>query len=339
MTIKEIARICGVSRGTVDRVLNNRGKVKPETEALILKTIAEHGYTKNIVGRALTVKKTSPIIGVILCSEGNPFFDDVIAGFHAAEAELHDYGASVMLRTMCGHEVARQLALIDELEEHIAALVIQPINSRRIAARLRTLKENGIPVVTVNTDIDPASRCCYVGSNYESGGAVAAGMMALVTGAQAQLGVIEGVPTLMGHMLRQKGFEDHLRTIAPGISLIARAPALDDPEQAYRATCAMLETNPQIDAMFIVAAGVYDVCRAIIDCGREQTIRVVAYDDVPSTREMMRRGLIRAVVCQQPFEQGSRAVHAAFDMLLSGQMVENLMLITENQIKIAENLD
>ena len=339
MTIKEIARICGVSRGTVDRVLNNRGKVKPETEALILKTIAEHGYTKNIVGRALTVKKTSPIIGVILCSEGNPFFDDVIAGFHAAEAELHDYGASVMLRTMCGHEVARQLALIDELEEHIAALVIQPINSRRIAARLRTLKENGIPVVTVNTDIDPASRCCYVGSNYESGGAVAAGMMALVTGAQAQLGVIEGVPTLMGHMLRQKGFEDHLQAIAPGISLIARAPALDDPEQAYRATCTMLEKNPQIDAMFIVAAGVYDVCRAIIDCGREQTIRVVAYDDVPSTREMMRRGLIRAVVCQQPFEQGSRAVHAAFDMLLSGQMVENLMLITENQIKIAENLD
>lgn len=339
MTIKEIARICGVSRGTVDRVVNNRGKVKPETEALILKTIAEHGYTKNIVGRALTVKKTSPVIGVILCSEGNPFFDDVIAGFHAAEAELHDYGASVMLRTMCGHEVAQQLALIDELEAHIAALVIQPINSRRVAACLRALKDSGVPVVTVNTDIDPASRCCYVGSNYESGGAVAAGMMALVTGGQAQLGVIEGVPTLMGHMLRQKGFEDHLRAIAPGISLIARAPALDDPDQAYRAACAMLTAHPQIDAMFIVAAGVYDVCRAIIDCGREQTIRVVAYDDVPSTRDMMRRGLIRAVVCQQPFEQGSRAVHAAFDMLLSGQMVENQMLITENQIKIAENID
>ena len=66
MTIKEIARICGVSRGTVDRVVNNRGKVKPETQALILQTIAEHGYTKNIVGRALTVKKTEPVIGVIL---------------------------------------------------------------------------------------------------------------------------------------------------------------------------------------------------------------------------------------------------------------------------------
>jgi len=339
MTIKEIARICGVSRGTVDRVLNNRGKVKPETEALILKTIAEHGYTKNIVGRALTVKKTSPVIGAILCSEGNPFFDDVIAGFHAAQAELHDYGASVMLKTMCGHEVAQQLALIDELEAHIAALVIQPINSRRIAARLRALKDGGMPIVTVNTDIDPASRCCYVGSNYESGGAVAAGMLALVTNGHANLGVIEGVPTLLGHVLRQKGFEDHLRSIAPGITLIDRAPALDDPEQAYRAAYQMLEAHPEIDAMFIVAAGVYDVCRAIIDCGRERSIRVVAYDDVPSTREMMRRGLIRAVVCQQPFEQGSRAVHEAFDMLLSEKMQEDRMLIMENQIKIAENIE
>ena len=34
MTIKEIARLCGVSRGTVDRVLNKRGKVKPETEEI-----------------------------------------------------------------------------------------------------------------------------------------------------------------------------------------------------------------------------------------------------------------------------------------------------------------
>ena len=40
MTIKEIAKLCGVSRGTVDRVVNNRGKVKPETEALILSAIA-----------------------------------------------------------------------------------------------------------------------------------------------------------------------------------------------------------------------------------------------------------------------------------------------------------
>ena len=57
MTIKQIADLCGVSRGTVDRVLNERGKVKPETQERVLKAIAQLGYTKNIAGKALTLKK------------------------------------------------------------------------------------------------------------------------------------------------------------------------------------------------------------------------------------------------------------------------------------------
>ena len=336
MTIKEIAQLCGVSRGTVDRVLNKRGRVKPETETLILRTIESLGYTKNIVGRALTVRRTAPVIGTILCSEGNPFFDDVIAGFRKAEAELQDYGASILLRTMRGHGVEQQLKLIDEIAGQLTALVIQPINDPRIEERLRRLKQEGVPTVTVNTDIENSCRCCYVGSDYETGGAVAAGLMRLVTGGRGRLGVITGVSTLMGHALRLRGFEEHLRELCPEVEIVDRDSARDDPEHAYRATRAMLARNPGMDALFVVAAGVYDVCRAVEDEGRK--IRVVAYDDVPSTREMMRRGIVRAVVCQQPVEQGYRAVRAAFDMILSGEMLEDARVIMENQIKITENL-
>ncbi len=336
MTIKEIAQLCGVSRGTVDRVLNKRGRVKPETETLILRTIESLGYTKNIVGRALTVRRTAPVIGTILCSEGNPFFDDVIAGFRKAEAELQDYGASILLRTMRGHGVEQQLKLIDEIAGQLTALVIQPINDPRIEERLRRLKQEGVPTVTVNTDIENSCRCCYVGSDYETGGAVAAGLMRLVTGGRGRLGVITGVSTLMGHALRLRGFEEHLRELCPEVEIVDRDSARDDPEHAYRATRAMLARNPGMDALFVVAAGVYDVCRAVEDEGRK--IRVVAYDDVPSTREMMRRGIVRAVVCQQPVEQGYRAVRAAFDMILSGEMLEDARIIMENQIKITENL-
>ncbi|MEG0901548.1 MAG: LacI family transcriptional regulator, partial [Clostridia bacterium] len=70
----------------------------------------------------------------------------------------------------------------------------------------------------------------------------------------------------------------------------------------------------------------------------EGTVSVVAYDDVPSTREMIRRGVIKAVVCQQPLEQGYRAVKAAFEMILSGEMTCDERIIMENQIKIMENL-
>lgn len=338
MTIKEIARLCGVSRGTVDRVLNRRGKVKPETEALILKTIEEMGYTKNYAGKALTVRRTAPVIGVVLCSEGNPFFDDVITGLHKAQEELQDYGVSMLLRTMCGHDVITQLVLIDSIADSLSALVIQPINDPRIAERLRELMDGGMPVVTVNTDIESHARCCYVGSNYERGGAVAAGLTALITGGDARLGVIKGVDTLMGHVLRLKGFEDHLRAVCPGIEWVAFENANDDPQQAYSKTCEMLQGHPQIDTIFVVAAGVYDVCRAVIDMGRDADLRVIAYDDVPSTREMIRRGLVRAVVCQQPVQQGYRAFATAFDMILVGNTEYVTEIIMEDQIKITENL-
>lgn len=335
--MKEIARICGVSRGTMDRVVNNRGKVKPETEKRILETICQLGYTKSILGRALSVKRCAPVIGIIMCSEGNPFFDDVLAGFDHAEAELRQYDATVMRRTMLGHDVSRQLALIDELAPQISALVIQPINDPQVEGRISALRDRGVPTVTVNTDLAHSTRCCYVGSDYESGGATAAALLELLTQGHGCVGVIGGVPTLMGHVARLEGFCKRLAQ-CEGLHIVAVANSMDDPLRAYGETRAMLTLHPEIDAMFVVAAGCNEVCRAIIDAGREHTVRVVAYDDVPTTREMMRRGIIKAVVCQQPFEQGYRALRAAFNMILSGEMVSDERIIMENQIKIRENI-
>lgn len=338
MTIKEIAKLCGVSRGTVDRVLNNRGRVKPETEARVRSAIASLGYTKNIAGRALTVRRSAPVIGAILCSEGNPFFNDVIAGLKKGESELHDYGVSVLLRTIRGYGVDRQLALIDELEGSISALIIQPINDPRIEERLCAIRGEGVPVIAVNTDIAARSRCRYVGSDYLSGGETAAGLMRLATDGKARVGVIAGVSTLMGHELRLKGFERRWLELCPQSPIMDMESGNDDPELSYKATLKLLGRTPDIDALFVVAAGAERVCRALDDAGRAEDMRVIAYDDVPSTREMMRRGVVRAVVCQQPVEQGYRAVRAAFDAILLGDKQNSDSIIMDNQIKITENL-
>ena len=339
MTIKEIAQLCGVSRGTVDRVLNHRGKVKPETEAVILRTIHRMGYTKNIAGKALTVRKSAPVFGALISSEGNPFFDDVIAGFRKAEEELVDYGVTVLLKTMRGYDVQRQLALMDELDEAgMTVLVMQPINDERIEKRIRQLAEKGVPTITVNTDIENSCRLCYVGSDYASGGETAAGLMRLVTRGQANLGIVTGVSSLLGHVQRLEGFERHLREICPDMHVLDHVSAMDDMEHSYRMTLEMLRRHPEIDTLFIAASGTFGACRAVIELGMEKNMRVVSFDNVPSTIEMMRRGLVRAVVCQQPILQGYQAIRAAFDILLTGTSKQGEQIIMENQIKILENL-
>ena len=87
VTIKQIAEKAGVSRGTVDRVINNRGHVKPEIEERIQKIAVELGYRPNAAGKALAARKKSFIIGVILCARGNEFFDDILKGIKGAEQE------------------------------------------------------------------------------------------------------------------------------------------------------------------------------------------------------------------------------------------------------------
>jgi LacI family transcriptional regulator len=51
VTIKDIARIAGVSRGTVDRVINERGNVAEDVEKKIMKIASELGYEKNPHGQ------------------------------------------------------------------------------------------------------------------------------------------------------------------------------------------------------------------------------------------------------------------------------------------------
>ncbi len=80
VTIKEIAALCGVSRGTVDRVLNKRGHVNPETAKRIEELAVSLGYTPNKAATALASRKKNITIGLIIFSEGNVFFDAILEG-------------------------------------------------------------------------------------------------------------------------------------------------------------------------------------------------------------------------------------------------------------------
>ena len=68
MTITEIAKLAGTSRGTVDRVINNgRGKVNKELEARIKEIIRENEYEVNGSARALSIF-TVPAFGARVLS-------------------------------------------------------------------------------------------------------------------------------------------------------------------------------------------------------------------------------------------------------------------------------
>lgn len=337
-TIKQISELSGVSRGTVDRVLNGRGHVSPEKERLVRSIAEQVGYKPNRAGKALAARKKSYIISVLLASEGNPFFSEVISGVHAAERELHDYGVKVVLRTLKGYDVDAQITALTEMGADSSALIFNPINTPEVAGKINELAARGVQVYTLNTDIENCRRLCYVGSDYFEGGRIACGMLGLMTGGVANVGILTGSVHILGHKQRIDGFLDVMYKKYPKFRFLSIMETQDDDMIGFESTRKMLTDHPEIDTIFLVAAGIYGVCRAVQSFLPGRRLHIVSFDHIPQTEELMRAGLIHATICQQPFAQGYEAVKLAFNSLMSGAPPKKQQFIVKNDIRILENL-
>ena len=95
-TIKDIAERAGVSIGTVDRVIHNRGRVSEETRKTILDLVRELDYRPNRVSKGLSLlRKNIKLSFFVPDSLNNPFFGQVRSGAQEKSKELTEYGIEV----------------------------------------------------------------------------------------------------------------------------------------------------------------------------------------------------------------------------------------------------
>lgn len=336
-TIKKIADLCGVSRGTVDRVINNRGNVKPETRELVLNMAKHLGYKPNPAGKALSARKKHPVVGVLLSSEGNPFFDEVIRGIKLAAEKYEIYGLEVIWHNMRGYDVFLQHKIMKEFKGRVNALIINPVNDAVIAEEIDKFVDEGVFVVTINNDIDNTKRHCYVGSDYVNGGETAGALLQMIAPQKSNIGIIMGSSKILGHKQRLAGFKYKIRGNS-NFTVVDVRENDDDDICSYEITKKMLEEHSEINALFIVAAGVYGACRAVLSLNKQQDLTILAFDTVPTTVEMMKKNVIKAVIYQHPYRQGQRAMQIVFEYLVNGIKPDKTKHIMKNEIKILENL-
>ena len=213
VTIKQLAELCGVSRGPVDRVLNNRGKVNPEKAELIRRTAERLNYQPNPAGKALIARRKNLTVAIVMPSVGIAFFDDVIAALKQAEQKYALFGLKVIWRLSRGYDVAVQAAALDELADEVQALIINPIDDPHIVEKINGCVSRGIFVVTLNNDTPQSKRHAYVGPDYRSGGETAGELMSILAGEPKTFGVTLGSRQILGHRLRLEGFVHAIQKI------------------------------------------------------------------------------------------------------------------------------
>ncbi|MBN2878138.1 MAG: LacI family DNA-binding transcriptional regulator [Clostridia bacterium] len=338
ITIKQIAELAEVSRGTVDRALNSRGGVNPEIEAKILKIAKDYGYKPNLAAKSLAMSQQNLSIGVIIYSESNEFFNDVIDGINSAKDEIAEFGISVLIKKIDGFNVEQELAKIDELiNSGINALAITPINDERIIKKLESIKD--LPIIALNTDVEGEHSIDYIGCNYYKSGQTAGAMMGLFSKGSGNILVITGSHSVYGHNQRVKGFIDVINAEYPALSIIDTVENKDKDTLSYDLVKRAVESDSSLSRFYFAAAGVDGGIQALKESGRIDDFVIVTCDTSPGRIELIKSGIIDATICQQPFEQGYQCIKELFSCIMTKRMTTGKKTYTKNEIKLKYNFN
>lgn len=327
ITIKKIAELAGVSRGTVDRVLHNRPGVSKENIDRVNKIIKEYDFRPNSLAKALATKQKSKKIGIILNCVGNRFFDDVLNGIYEAKKELGNYGTTIIIKKLEGYIPEEQISAIDNMiKDKVDGLIISPINDKRVIEKIESLD---VPVVTCNMDADISNKIDYVGCNYTISGKIAAAALVMhAFGRKLNVGIVHGSKNIKGHIERYEAFKD-IAFQCENINIIDYFYTEDNNATAYEKTLEMINQY-DLDFIYVVASGIDGVMEAIDKS--EKVIYAITNDVLPVTIEYLKKDIIKATVFQHPFKQGYNAVSILINYIYKGYVNNNNLKINSELI-------
>ncbi|GAA2014466.1 LacI family DNA-binding transcriptional regulator [Catenulispora yoronensis] len=283
-TLEDVARVAGVSRSTVSRVINGVRNVDRELQETVRSAVAETGYVPNQAARSLVTKRTGSVALVVSEAEHrtfddpflgrvftDPFFGRLVSGIFG---ELRPRRVNLMLMLTETDEARNQL--VDYLRQgHVDGVMI--ISTHADDPLPRLLTESGLPAVLSRRPSRPMP-ISYVDADQQAGAALAAECLA-ARGCK-RVATISGPMDMPASRERLDGFREAMAR--HGHAFIPSAEGNFTQESGERAVAELLAQYPDIDGLFaandLMAQGallaLHD--RGIAVPGR---VAVVGFDD------------------------------------------------------------
>ena len=281
-TIRDVAKLAGVSTSTVSRALSNKIKVEPATRERVLRAVARLDYRPNFLARGLK-DGFSRILALVLPDITNPFFPKVVQCVEK-RAGGHDYS---LILCDSGGDSRQELRHLEILRRHrVDGMLYIGIRDDDSIARVGFLRESGLPVVVVNRDFD-AGVDCVTNDNRRGARAL---IRYLIRMGHRKISCL-AFPLDSQHYRQrfdgcrqafaEAGIDDYEKYLAPGIR------GIDDARQSV---IRLLSRRDRPTAFFafvdFIAAGVYS---AIHHCGLRapEEVSVVGFDDIAMSRHLL----------------------------------------------------
>jgi LacI family transcriptional regulator len=320
VTVKEIARLAGVSIGTVDRVLHDRGGVSADTKERIDRIIASQGYEPNHIARQLSLNKVYTFRAVLpLAAQDSGYWALCLEGIHRAERELAPYGTRLRVDEFDRYDrVAYRALLEDIVSAPCDGLLIAPVLPEELLPALARIKRK-IPYAFFDGSVEGAEPLAVIGQDAFAGGYLAGRMLSLLAGGSGGPFIALNAHAEDRHIeLRIEGFMAYFRDRAGGSVREAREYScfeLTHAESADAFLEALFRDVPGIAGIagiLVANSSGHLVADWLRSTGKKEGCALVSWDLVPDNLRSLRDGGIDCLISQRPFEQGREGLQSLF---------------------------
>lgn len=313
VTINDIARLTGLSKGTVDRVLHNRGEVSKKSQEKVMAVIREKGYEPNLYASLLANKHQRTIAILLPRPIKDSYWDLATSGIEKAAEEERQFGIRTLLVSYDEFSAdSFREACARVLEEKPSGVVIAPMFQYETQVFTQELGERGIPYVYVDTKLEtPAGYLAFYGIPAYKSGYLCADM--LLQGEKPKEVLIVRVmrdkerqsdPTIG----RRAGFQDYIREHNPGCTL--RTLFVNPTDAAA--------TDEALQAFFTEFRGIRHVVMfnsrihlivPFLERYPLPGLRVVGFDNLKANIAALQNGTVSMLIAQHPEKQVQDAIH------------------------------
>ncbi len=319
--IKDIADRAGVSTGTVDRVIHDRGEVSLKTRKKVLGILEAMHYEPDILARSLASRRPFRIAVLFpYHTRDNWFWKEPLRGIRDACSELNHFRIEVrefLYDQFNKREFIQHNRAI--LEYAPDAIITAPVFNQETHEFFDRCVEMGIPFISLNDNPKHPGQVSYVGQDARRSGAVAARLMKTgVQGGGRILAVsIAGERDNYRHILnREHGFREYWEETGsvPEQQIISLALHKDAYAYIGEALGEAFGKYGGLRGIFVTNSKAYQVARFLQDTGRGE-IMLVGYDLINPNIKYLKEGIIDYLISQKPREQGYKALMCLFNAL------------------------
>jgi LacI family transcriptional regulator len=342
--IKDISRMAGVSEGTVDRVLHNRGEVAQETRNQVLAIIEKLGYTPNLVAKSLATKRHYRIAVLIPeAGKNNPYWEKPMIGINQGLEEIRNFNGEIDLHRF---DLNKRETFIEEfnkiLDSEPDGLIFSPIFSPASGNAAKSCEVKNIPYVFIDVNLENCNKLAYFGQDSVQSGYLAAKLMSYGLKDNANIVILKMVDregTIHHLAKRELGFmkyfeSDEMKKRVNISFLVVDLAQKNEIETVLKKNTGMISAA---NGIYVPNSRAYSIAKFLESTGI-QGILLIGYDLIEPNLRYLEKGLIRFLISQKPEEQGYRSVTSLFYYLISNKKIDK-MNYSPIDIIMKENID